>query len=267
MPSRLVVLAGSETDRDFPLEDEVLRLGTDPGCAVHLPGTDLPGHAATLEFRDGGFLLHNRCPADLVLDGKPLPMREFAPWLPGKTLEFPDGLVLQLVVEGDPRPTRNQVVPAAPMVYPEIPPEPPPAADEDDEDKSAPLDDGKKAKKWGQLVVIVGCALLGVYLLMFDTPAETGKGERDPRKEFEEVVQVLVVRKDDPTAASLRRMLQSARIAELRKEAQTAQDHYGAVRDRLLSLGDLEDPAVPEEYRKVWEFIKTRMKPVPLTDF
>lgn len=266
MPAKLVVIAGADQGADLWIEDEVQRLGHDPVCALRVSDDAVPAHVATLEFREGAYLIHNRCDDELFLDGKPLPARAQARWGVNKDLSLHGGVVLRLVVEGDPRPVKRQAA-AQPYEYPDIPADDSkPGAGPVDDDAPAPPADSQRSKKMTQMLVIVACALFGLYMLFFDKPSDTVEAERDPRKEFKLAVDALSEKDDDPQARRVRELLQEARVAELRGDQTQAQALYGKVRDRILVLRNTEDGSLREDYKKVWDFVKSHLKPLAVEE-
>jgi hypothetical protein len=266
MPAKLVVIAGADQGADLWIEDEVSRLGHDAVCALRVSDDDVPAHVATLEYREGAYVLHNRCDDELFLEGKPLPPRAQARWNANKDLSLHGGVVLRLTIEGDPRPMKRQAAPQ-PYEYPEIPADPgQPGAALLEDDAPAPAVDSQRSKKMTQTIVIVLCALLGVYMLFFDTPgSDTVDAARDPRKDFQQAVDALA-KDEDPQSRRLRELLQDARVAELRGDQPSAQALYGKVRDRILVLRNSEDGSLREDYKKVWDFVKGRLKPLTVEE-
>lgn len=268
MPAKIVILSGAEQGADLWIEEEVQRLGQDPLCALRVADPGVPGHAATVEYRDGGYLLHNRCDEELLLDGKPLLPRGQRSWVANKDLTLPGGVVLKLVVESDPRPAKRQTAPPQAYEYPVVPPEEakPGGLNQDDDDAPVSVPSSDRSKKITQFVVILLCALVGVYMLFLDKPSEKTEGELSPRQQFDQAVAALVKQGDDAQARHLRVLLQDARIAELRGDQAQAQIFFGAIRDRLLVLRGAEGGGLSADYQKVWDFVKTHLKPIEVED-
>src|SRR5262245_60944880 len=60
MPAKIVVKSGAAAKQVFPIEEELVRIGSDPTCELVLPDANLAPHAATLEFLDGNYIVYNR---------------------------------------------------------------------------------------------------------------------------------------------------------------------------------------------------------------
>src|SRR5579885_2741820 len=98
--------AGVEAGRQFAIEEEVFRIGSGPTCKLRLSDAGVADHAATVEFRQGGYLLHNRSGKVLHMAGRPLADRACVRWTAGQRLHLADQVVLRLDIAGDPAPAR-----------------------------------------------------------------------------------------------------------------------------------------------------------------
>ncbi|MBL8797466.1 MAG: hypothetical protein JNM56_26430, partial [Planctomycetia bacterium] len=173
MSAKLVVAAGPSAGTEFWIEDEVLRIGADANCAVCLSAPGVAAHVATLEFRSGGYLLHNRQTQPLVLDGKPLPQSASAAWPPDGNLQLTRDLVLTLLIEGDPAPSKR---PARRVELPE--------ADEPSLPAEAPPPPSSGGKTAMQLLLIVVLFGLAGMLFLVDAKKNAPAADRDVPVEF-----------------------------------------------------------------------------------
>jgi hypothetical protein len=198
MPARIIVESGARPG-EYPIERDVLLLGSD-GTVASLPAELTgAGHAATLEYRQGRYTVYNRLPQPMRLGAQPLAVRGSREWRPGERLYPSDAAVLRLEVEGDPAPAR-----AAPkaVVVPDVP-------DGPAEEKAAK----KGGSKWWQYALIAGCLvlLIGSFLANRDEPPAEGA----PGVDIDKLVEDLRKQEGDggPSVAAL---LKEARASELR---------------------------------------------------
>ena len=68
MPAKLVVVSGAAPGSEFPIQQPVFRIGSGAQCEFRLRDPRLAVHAITMEYREDGYLLHNRSdqPVDLA---------------------------------------------------------------------------------------------------------------------------------------------------------------------------------------------------------
>jgi hypothetical protein len=248
MSAKLVVTRGRLAGTEYAITEEVSRVGSAPTCELRLVDDRVAAHLATLEFRDGEYRLHNRSDQSLRVNGRTLQRRQSSPWRDGEVASQGDGLALRLHIEGDPAPAAS-ANPAGAFGSPE---------EEDSASDAKGAADGRKRKHpAGPLAVIGGCVLLGVVLLLGDSPSGP-----NPEREFREVVERL--RGSDgnggaPPSAHLP-VLQRARWAERRGDREVARQRYARVRDALLH--DRRDDGTfrfPAEER-AWRFVRSRLE-------
>lgn len=246
MSAKLVVAAGPSAGTEFWIEDEVLRIGADANCAVCLTAPGVSAHAATLEFRDGGYILHNRQAQALLLDGKTLPQNSFASWPANGSLQLTRELVLALVVEGDPAPSKR---PARRLELPE--------ADEPSVVPAEPLPAKSSGKTALQLIVIVALFGLAGMLFIIDTKKNSPAVDRDVPVEFAALVQDLSAAPADGATgnAALRSVLQEARVAELRGHKDQARLKYTRVTEMLLPRRNPDGTFASPTDEKAWKFV------------
>jgi hypothetical protein len=225
MPAKLIVSSGPGQGSEFYIEDQVVRIGSGEQCEWSLPDSHLASHAATLEFRDGGYILHNRSDDPVQLAGQDLSLRESASWSADEEADFGHGVQIRLEIDGDPAPAKAP----GPVIQIEVDPE------ENDETKAAKGKPGSggSGKSLQLLVIVVACAL-AAWMLLSDSSAENKTGGREVR--FEDIIEKL---KNSPTDKarephSFRSMLQRAHAAQLRGDGKEARAMYGSIRDALL---------------------------------
>ena len=249
MPATIVVEGGSGPGREFPVEEEVFRVGSGPACRLQLPAPVEP-HAATVEYRNGGYVVYNKGARPLQVEGRSVAAPGFAPWAAGQRLQLAPGVVLRLNVEGDPAPAKR-LRPAVDVAKlgTDVAPE---AADE----KAPP----KKRSKTLQWIVVGVCALAVPIMLVYNPNPDAGPSA-DSQEEFATLVKDLRDKEPEPQAGpnALWSLLESARAAELRGDGETAQRQYSRIlmllRQRKAGSGEL-----PELDKKVWKFVGRRIR-------
>jgi hypothetical protein len=226
MPAKLVVASGSGQGSEFYIQDPVVRIGSGGQCEWQLADAKLAEHAATLEFRDGGYRLYNKSTDPLHVADRTLDKRQWAAWAAGEAADFGHGVVVRLEVDGDPAPAKAPEA-AVPIEV---------DREETDESEAAKLKKGSGAGKTLQLLVIVAAVPLGAWMLLADqSGAEPAEGRTI---DFGELVKKLEKSPTDQAREpySFRSTLQCARTSELRGDRKEAQTRYGSLRDALLLL-------------------------------
>jgi len=261
MPAKIIVRIDSLPEKAYWIEEEVLRIGCAPGCAIRIGHGRVPPHSATLEFIEGRYLIHNRNEHPLSLDDRTVPPRAASPWNSGESLALDDEVVLQLLIDGDPAPS-SQPRPTVeePIEYAEIPETP-------EEDLAEPPETGSGFGTLGQSFVILVCLVAIVGLLLYDPDKAAGPGFLGPS--FGALIRDLTPERvqADPNLEAIRSALQEARIAERRGDLETEREAYLRIRDLLEKRGSLgpsprADPAEPSEPRvedQIWDYVRRRL--------
>jgi hypothetical protein len=265
MPAKLVIVAGEPQGKEFWIEDEVLRIGSGPNCGVRLTSPDVPAHAATLEYHDGSYSVHNRSDKVLLLGGQILEERDFAVWSAGGELQLGAHTVLRLHLDADPAPARQQT---------------PFYTEEDDEaadDEPVEAKVKGKSKTMTYVAVIALCLVAFAGLLLLDQMApKTDKSgapgdQRNEFKEFHFLVQELTSIENNDSkadehdglsahdAGQLRKQLQTGRVAELRGDRHEARKWYSQIRDQLLRKRNKPGARFSEVEEKLWDFVLAQM--------
>ncbi len=229
MPAKVIVQSGISAGTSHWIERPVVRIGSDPRSDVFLPTADVPGHALTLEFRDGRYRVYNRCETNLFVGTQIV--------APGQALEWPDTDILKL----------NHEIELILDVEDDPTPGPPRVAAEFDNDDNSDLEpigfqdapavststSGKPAdgsKMWLQVVVIALCILGSVGLLVREQFKQTTR--RDPPS-FAAVVRAAIA--SPSTSPALVQRLQYAESAVIRGDIDSAADRFRRLRDDLIS--------------------------------
>jgi hypothetical protein len=251
MPATILVEAGAGAGREFPVQEEVFRVGSGPACRLRLPD-GVEAHAATVEFRNGGYVVYNKGARPLQVEGRPVAAMGFSAWAAGQRLQLTPGVVLRLRVEGDPAPARfvKPAVREADLGTDVAPEAAAPA-------KVAPKK-SSRAVQWA----VIGLCLVAVPILLWlnlnqDVDPDPGAGQR----QFEALVKELRVKEPEPEAGpnALWSLLESARAAELRGEAGAAEKQYSRILIILRQRGG-DDGRLNDLEKKAEKFARGRIR-------
>lgn len=226
MPARIVVSTGPSAGIRHWIEVPVLRIGSDASAHICLRSADVVGHAATLEFRNGDYRLHNKSDRTIAIDGNSVAIGTFLNWRNGQKLILSPTVELVLEVETDPRPSprpkkQELVEPSQPTVQRQKGIPAPDAQETEEGAKS-----GNSAMV--QLLVIVACiAGSGLLLLRGPSSPEPAAGPK-----FSELVDGLQHNKY--LSPALLRRVQNAQAAYVRGAKEDARHRFQELRDDLI---------------------------------
>ncbi|MBY0526877.1 MAG: FHA domain-containing protein [Gemmataceae bacterium] len=251
MPAKIVVKSGAAASTEVVIQEDVLRIGSDPSCEVVLPDAGLAPHAATLEFRDGAYVIHNRSDAPIRLNNVVLERRTFKKWNAGQDLALTDHLVLRLEVDGSPAPVRaaqaaRRTVEVA-------------GSNEANESRPAPTSAATARKKQLQMVIILLLVAVVVGLLFIDTSGPAPTTAPAPRDEFAALVKEL--QQHGKRDEGLLFLLQDARMAQVRGDARRARDLYGQIVDYLLPRRAKDGKFSNKLDQRLWDFVTANLVP------
>lgn len=262
MPAKLVIASGIATGTEIWIEDDVSRVGSDPKCQVCLRDAELAAHAATLEYRGGDYILHNRGEGPIRLGVRELAGRASFTWQPGQELQLTSTLVLRLEVDGDPAPGPRPVARRRPET------DEPTGDDQADAAVGAAAPPANRSKQLLQIGVIFLCFGGGAFMLLMDSSASSTLPSRNVTAEFSTLIKELSQEKAsaelDPD--TLRSVLQSARIAQLRGHQPRSQELYGHLRDVLLARRRPDGSFASKVEAKVWDFVEAQLRSPPKSD-
>lgn len=258
MPARLVIKSGVVAGKEYPIQDEVLRIGSDSICELSLPDPGLAGHAVTLEFRDGSYFVHNRSDKLIRLNGQPLAVRAFRSWGVGQDLQLTEQLVLRLTIDGNAAPMKAQA--PAPVRDARTP------IQADTLQSPSPQSATGGSKNTGSYaIIIVSCLLLAGYFMYYDSgdgPVDKAPQGKSPQQEFQELDEELSQDKRDSKAGpdSIRFLLKEARIAQLRGQRSRARDKYGQIQQALLTRRNSDGSFARDLDERTWNFVLRQIR-------
>lgn len=265
MPAKLAILTGSFTGQEFQVETPVIRISSDSDADISLPEMD--GIVLTLRYRRDGYVLYNRSSSVIEIEGETLNGGESRSWAAGEDLQVNDQLIIQLQFDGDPAPARKAT--RSTLAFEEeFSDDPDGSPDEalDDDSDGGEAKTKKKSQNQGQIAMIVLCFAAIAYLLLFDESADSGPKQDVPR-EFHELIEQgfeLTRETTGPSpAGSILRMIQDARIKQVRGHGQDAIRQYQKVDDILTAResANLElDPRQEEFEEAARRFVRSQLR-------
>jgi hypothetical protein len=258
MPAKINIIRGVSAGASHWLERPVLRIGSHPDVDLCVPSADLDEHVATVEYRDGTYVIYNRAATSIRLDGHDLAPGGSAVWSHNAQLDLGGDTTLQLELTGDglpsPRPVKRRD-----------------DADYDDANDVEAATAGTAAsqtvatsgsakesslKMIGQVAVILFCFLaMGVIVYsQFVNPAEPA-GLSGTIPDINKLLESLSTAVNKPQSdgdrqqiENLLRMLKQAEFSRLRGDTREARRLFESLRSQLLRRQSLLDAShAPEE--------------------
>lgn len=101
MSARITIQSGIAAGTSHRIENRVARVGSDPQNDICLPTANVPGHALTLEFRDDGCRVYNRCRDSVYIGTHVVASDEVADWPDTDILQMADDIELLLDFEDE----------------------------------------------------------------------------------------------------------------------------------------------------------------------
>ncbi|MEM7315246.1 MAG: FHA domain-containing protein, partial [Planctomycetota bacterium] len=80
MPAKITVQSGIAAGASHWIQQRVVRIGSDPTAEVCLPSANVPGHALTLEYKDGNYRVYNRCRDNVYVGTRVVEPNRVATW-------------------------------------------------------------------------------------------------------------------------------------------------------------------------------------------
>lgn len=231
MANAIEILNGISQGTRFWLEKRVVRIGSDPGADLCIPSAELPPIAATLEFREGDWTIHDRSGQGVTPSEAESGAQESVLWQSGKVIELCDRTQLRLCVYGEagpaPQPSLASKFEALSGQGVRSP------ALETASRHGTAVARGSAAAKWGQYVVIAVC-LLGCAGLILWQPGDNAPGKAAPN--FQSLIEEAIGSKS--TSQVLVQRLQYAQAAFGRGDRELAREWFRKLRDDLLRQED-----------------------------
>jgi len=263
MPAKLHI-ESSAGQKEYWLEQLVIRVGSDVNCDLQIQGEKVASHALTLEYHNGSYRVHNRANEPMPLGTQVLAPGEACVWRPGDELHIDESTFMILKCDDDPSPALSVGHRSSSAVsdysdsydndveYAEV---------TDAVDTNLPEETAESAMDMTtivQMVVIASC-FVGVGIILF---AKLSGTESSTSHELVPDVSVLVdVQSSTNRKGRLIRRLQEAELTYLRGRKELAQDRFAAIRDDLARSHQLYDHTsdVSEWDTKLRIFVQDRL--------
>ncbi len=276
MGARILIQSGVGAGTCHPINRNVLRIGNGPDMDLTLPYEELASHTLTLEYREGGYTVHNRTNAAINLGGRTLHPKAADRWFDTDLLTLPGEIQLAIEFDEDPSPATKPSVhastrhsstdsppsevgsPRVSQVRPTISSGPSVI-----DSKSSPV---KSSSTWMQIVVIALCvAAVGILLTRDRMMRHRGVGGQLPS--FDQLVEKARQHEsvgDTPSQGPLLQQLQFAEAAMVRGNASAARQRYSHVRAKLLPRAsgiapDADDPAKASLHEEMFRWVEWRL--------
>ncbi|MEQ8789189.1 MAG: FHA domain-containing protein [Pirellulaceae bacterium] len=107
MPAHIEVYYNGDETAEFWIEKPVLRVGSNESCDVLIRSSLVASHAATIQYRDGGYVVHNRTESPLMLAERTIAPGASESWQDRETLLVAPDVSVCLVIDGSAAPTRQ----------------------------------------------------------------------------------------------------------------------------------------------------------------
>jgi len=255
MPAKVTVQSGISAGTTHWIERPVVRIGSDPQSDVCLPSADVAAHALTLEYRDGGYRVYNRCRNNVFIGMQAVQPGQALAWSDTDILHLSDDieLVLDLDEDPSPQPMRRTA-----------------SVQESEEDISGnELDrniaEGLRAEAepvradnsrfFTQLVVTILC-FAGCAVLL---GREAIKGKDAGSQKAPAFIEVVRHANSSGISVGLIQRLQFAESAAIRGNLKSARQRYGSLRDDLLPLQKLFAADGRESELAIIDFVNYRL--------
>lgn len=218
MSARITIQSGIAAGTSHRIDRRVARVGSDPQSDVCLPTAEIPGHALTLEFRDDGCRVYNRCRDSVYVGAQVVPPDQVVDWPDTDILAL--GSDIELLLDLD-------VEHEEPIGFEQYD-DPTITAENDIDTLPNRSSSGAAAKTTMQLAVTVLCVIGCVLLLARD---QNRKSVRKAGPLFSEVVAQGL---EGDTSSELLRRLQHAESQRIRGNERAAVIAFGRLRDDLV---------------------------------
>ncbi len=166
MAAFIVVETGITAGSQHPIEKPVIRIGSATQNDVKIPSKTLTEHALTLEYRDSGYIVHNRNSSTVTIGTSPLESGQAVNWPAGQVLKIDDGTQLRLTTDGDPTPRPISDLEQTGFELEEVDDVSQDLETSDEENSSA------KPSRSKEMMTIGICAIIGLLLLMDTSPTK-----------------------------------------------------------------------------------------------
>jgi hypothetical protein len=254
MPAIIRVSSGPGGGREHWIERPVIRVGSDPDSDLCLPDPAIPSHAATIEFRNKQYVVHNRSEQTFLLGGRSIEKQSKSTWENEEKLEFPGVVVLELFLDRDPSPTPK----------PHLPEPEPPVTDSAEVRDVPPIDavaktkTGFSPKEMVQLAVTICCVLGMIVIIAFKVMPQNRSEKRVIDVKFGEVLED---RKNvsEPYYLSMVDEVQEAMVLKSRGDKSLANEKLRKIRSQLHDRRDGEGKLSKPHEERLYAFVVSQV--------
>lgn len=249
MPACITIQSGIAAGTSHMIDGRVARVGSDPQSDVCLPTADVPEHALTLEFREDGCLVYNRCRDNIYIGALSVSPEQVVHWPETDILQLggQTELLLDMNVDSLPNGATN-------FAEEEFDSD---SAFQQDEATEPNADAADEESKTGsatlmmQLGVTVVCLVAGALLLLRDQNRVSGSVAGP---EFSEVISAGMG--SNAVAPELIQRIQYAEAQRVRGRKKVAATKFQRIRDDLVARRD-QSPDSP--HALILGFVQSRL--------
>lgn len=243
MSSQIRVYHPGLDPEDYWIEKAFVTVGSSATADIRVGTDGTPPASANVRYSEGQFKFFNQSFADVALDNESVVRGKSVTWPAGSRLQFPDGIELELLIEGNPAPSPRTVS------FKPSPKPPSPVADSPATDQVEATDSGdvsavpKPAKSKGsaellQLIVIVLC--IGGCIGMIVASSQQPQQAEAVHDDFAELVgEGYAPEQKDPVEAQRKSQwthkLQQAERAFRKGDAASARQQFSLLKSKLGS--------------------------------
>lgn len=251
MSARITIQSGIAAGTSHRIAGRVARVGSAPQSDICLPTSDIPEHALTLEFRDDGCLVYNRCRDRIYIGAQIVEPDNVVEWPETDILQL--GHDIELLLDWDDTETDE------PYAHYEEDGEGDLVEGPFPESEAAaiknPANGSKGAKTAMQLGVTILCLIGCVLLLIRD---QNRNASPDVGPTFSEVITTSMANSE--ISRELVQRLQHAEAQRVRGRKKVARTEFQSIRDDLIAEHGQSDPNEPNANDSILRLIQNRLE-------
>lgn len=251
MFARITIQSGIAAGTSHVIQGRVARVGSDPDTDVCLPTADIPSHALTLEFRDEGCRVYNRCRNNVLIGSQLVQPDQIAAWSETDVLQL--GNDTELLLDYEEETDTDEEIQDVPQ-WEQDPDNIETGEDPDQQDAGQAMKGNKGfASTVFQLVVTAVCLAGCVLLLVRDQNLKAGP---DSGPGFTEIISTALV--DTSVSPILVQRIQYAEAQRIRGRKEFAQKEFQSIRNDLPG-SELVNQNGSRSQTQILRFLQTRL--------